>query len=325
MFVIIMLGLIILAYFFSKFIHKNEIYFYSLALILAIVATFLYENPSFEFINLGFLGVSFMLVVMITGAFSRKSTLSKRLRTVRKEYSIIGFILIIPHGLIYLYYSLIGSIAYEWYGIISFVIMIPLFIISFKIIKKRMNIKSWVKYQKFAYFSYLLLFIHLLITTSEFTVQYLVIFGLYFLVKQINYIYKSHAIIKSIVLTSVIVILIVEFAGLPVFSTAESEIPVISSTDFVDGTYRAQAVGYNQLIVDLEVTIVDGEIMDIHVYDCGCTPYDKRGLYLYDANLLINQIIQQNSAQIDIIAGATHTSEGILEAVQKALLEAAVN
>jgi uncharacterized protein with FMN-binding domain len=75
----------------------------------------------------------------------------------------------------------------------------------------------------------------------------------------------------------------------------------------------------------LEITIEDQVITNIYVYDCGCTEEDKKGLYLIEANSLIDKILLENSTDIDITAGATHTSEGILEAVEKAILQAIQN
>jgi len=133
----------ILAYFFAAKIHKWSIYLFTISAIVAVVSIIFYENPLFSYINDGFLGLSYLIIVMITGAFNKNTKFAKRLFMVRKEYSIIGFTLIIPHGLIFLYYSLIGSVAFEWFGIISFVVMIPLFITSYHFIKKKMGINAW--------------------------------------------------------------------------------------------------------------------------------------------------------------------------------------
>jgi len=325
MFVILMVILTLLAYFFYKTIHHYEVILYSSATLLSIGAIVLYDDPALDFINVGFLGLSFLLVVMMTGAFKKGTKLCIRLKSVRKEYSILGFILIIPHGLIYLYYALNQSISYEWFGIISFVVMIPLFITSFKWIRHKMTREAWNKLQKFAYLAYLLLFIHLMLTTSLYAIEYIIIFGLYIFMKQMNYIFHKQAIIKALTFTSLMIVGVIYFSGIPIFSSPIDDTTITidsESSSLIDGTYRAQAPGYENLTVDLAVTIENGLIMDITFYDCGCTPDDKRGFYLDSANLLISQIISTQSTNIDIISGATHTSEGVLQAVEAALLQA---
>ena len=51
--------------------------------------------------------------------------------------------MITPHALKYLFEAIQGKIALPIFGIIAFVLMIPLFITSFPSIRKKMSFKTW--------------------------------------------------------------------------------------------------------------------------------------------------------------------------------------
>jgi len=53
-----------------------------------------------------------------------------------------------------------------WFGLASFVVMIPLFITSYLVIRMKMKPKSWKNLQRFAYLSYALTLIHLIVNAS---------------------------------------------------------------------------------------------------------------------------------------------------------------
>ena len=93
----------ILAYFQGKFIRKHNVKLYLIFTILSVGAFVLrYKLPLTEPFNQGYIGLSFLYVVMVAGALKDHSRLRKKLMGIRREYSIIGFILITPHGLKYL-------------------------------------------------------------------------------------------------------------------------------------------------------------------------------------------------------------------------------
>lgn len=156
-----------LAYFRGSFIRKHNVKLY-LALTLIAVFTFItrYRIPITEPFTQGYLGLSFLYLVMITGALNSRFKISKKLLGVRKEYSIIGFVLVSPHGLKYLLEFLKGDIKFEWFGILPYVIMIPLFITSFMVIRKKMSPVFWKNLQKNAYIVYLLIFVHLILVAE---------------------------------------------------------------------------------------------------------------------------------------------------------------
>ena len=256
---------------------------------------------------------------MLAGAFPYKTTISKRLRSVRKMYSIMGFIFILPHSFIYLYYAINESVSYEWFGIISFLIMIPLFISSFLFIRKRFSSKQWFKLHKLAYVSYLALYIHVMITTTDNALIYTIFFMIYSVLKLNYFVFKKHSIYKAIPTSIIIVTLVFIFTGNS-FEQNAYEPGLSDDMYLIDGTYYGSAQSYEDHVVELYVTVENGEISSVTLLDCGCTVEEKRGYYVDMANVMVNRIITNNTLQIDVISGATETSYAILEAIDSALL-----
>lgn len=174
--------LTVLAVYAGPFIRKHNVVIYVGALLLSVLAFMLRDKAfTLPFVK-GFLGLSFFYIVMITGALKNKSKLRIKLMGVRREYSIVGFIVITPHALNYTLLWLNGSRSIEWFGLIAFTLMIPLFITSFVKIRKLMKNKTWKLLQSLAYIIYLVLFIHLMInyTKTINLILYLVMFITYF-------------------------------------------------------------------------------------------------------------------------------------------------
>ncbi|MFA7561694.1 MAG: ferric reductase-like transmembrane domain-containing protein [Candidatus Izemoplasmatales bacterium] len=184
-------------YFLSDKIKKYKIYLYIISSLIGIlVLIFSKSNITLPF-NQGFIGFSFFYVVMITGLFNKESKIFKRLFKVRPQLSIIGFILLSPHAIYYLIEritenylpdSRIIAIAF-FIGILAYLIMIPLFITSFKVIENKKQFFKWKKLQKFAYFIYLAIFLHLVfVAKMPNLIIYLILFIPYFIYKPIHFI-----------------------------------------------------------------------------------------------------------------------------------------
>ncbi len=157
----------LLAVYQGRFIRKHNTKLYIIATVLSVVTFVLrYKVPITEPFTQGYLGLAFLYLVMLAGALQDKSMLRKKIIGVRREYSIIGFIFVSPHGLKYLLEFLMGDRGFEWLGVIPYVIMIPLFITSFMIVRKKFTFKNWKKIQTFAYIVYILIFIHLLLVAE---------------------------------------------------------------------------------------------------------------------------------------------------------------
>jgi len=158
--------LILVAVYLNRFIRKNNIQIYIVAVLIAVVSFIFIESTIFTPIKLGGIGFAFYYVVMLAGALKHKSKLRIKLMSVRMEYSIVGFILITPHAIYQLFEYINGTINIPIIGIIGYAIMIPLFITSFKMIRKKMTYNNWKNLQKLAYIVYLGLSIHLILNSS---------------------------------------------------------------------------------------------------------------------------------------------------------------
>jgi DMSO/TMAO reductase YedYZ heme-binding membrane subunit len=118
-----------------------------------------------------------MFVVMVSGVLPKDWLLTRNLKRNRGMFSILSFIFISPHAISHAL-GLVGGISI--FGIAAYILMIPLTIISFQIIRKEIDNKEWIKIQKAAYVIYLSLFIHLLVVADwENKVIYAVLFTLY--------------------------------------------------------------------------------------------------------------------------------------------------
>ncbi len=341
----------LIAYFGHRFIRKLYVPLLLIFTIVGLIPIFIVIPIFEEFVVSGLLGLSMYYIVMIAGAFKQKSTIGKRLRSVRKEYSIFGFMLLVPHFYIYLAAFLNGSLSWELYGVIAFVIMVPLFITSFTLIRKKMSTKNWFNLQKFAYVAYLLIFIHLLVIGSgEHTFEYVLVFSLYFVLKLLNYVFVKKSSV-SFGIIALYFIGIFTFSGFWFFGNTGTELTdslldnqvntVVTTTTTVtdaegnvitttttsndgpialaDGDYTGSAYGYKDLIVTVVVTVENGYIIDIEFLSYGSTDPERGVDFVQAAIATANQMLSSQTVEVDAIAGATHTTEGVMAAVYNAL------
>lgn len=156
---------------------KKAYLYYIGAFIVSTLSFFFIGNFYFNFITDGIVGYGLILLVMYAGIFPNKWLLTRRLKLNRGVFSILGFIFITPHAMGHLF-GLLGNI--NLFGIAAYVIMVPLFITSFRIIRRQINPKEWFTLHKIAYIVYVLLFIHLLLVSSwENKLIYVVILVVY--------------------------------------------------------------------------------------------------------------------------------------------------
>ncbi|NLM39100.1 MAG: RnfABCDGE type electron transport complex subunit D, partial [Firmicutes bacterium] len=81
-----------------------------------------------------------------------------------------------------------------------------------------------------------------------------------------------------------------------------------------DGTYTGSAAGFSGQ-VEVEVTVSGGQIIDVRVVSHSDTP----GISDSAINAIPGRIVEANSPDVDVVSGATYTSEGIIAAVRNAL------
>ncbi|MBU1144131.1 MAG: ferric reductase-like transmembrane domain-containing protein [Firmicutes bacterium] len=190
--------LVLLAFLFYKYIRKLNKYLYLIAIILGVIS-FLQE---ITIINLGYVGLSFFLIVMFTGVLE-KSEIKKRLMGVRAEYAILGTIFVIVHGLKFVVFSIDFYFFWDapinfYLGIAAFFICAPLFITSFMWLRKKLKGKTWKKLHQLSYLFYLLVALHLILITNQRMWYYIVIFSVYFILKGIMIVQKNHGKTKEI-------------------------------------------------------------------------------------------------------------------------------
>lgn len=95
--------------------------------------------------------------------------------------------------------------------------------------------------------------------------------------------------------------------------------PEVRGVAYTDGTYEATVEGRNAPIT-VEVTITDGEIADVAVLE----HEETEDLAEPALEEVPAAIVENNSTDVEVVSGATVTSEAIMAAVDEALLEAAI-
>ena len=95
---------------------------------------------------------------------------------------------------------------------------------------------------------------------------------------------------------------------------AEQQAP---ASPYADGTYTGEAQGYGGP-VKMEVTIEHGQITD-----CTVLSAEKEDTAYFDAAQgVIDEVLDEQTAEVDTVSGATFSSRGILGAVEDALEQA---
>jgi uncharacterized protein with FMN-binding domain len=74
--------------------------------------------------------------------------------------------------------------------------------------------------------------------------------------------------------------------------------------------------------VQVEVTVVEGELTDVAVVDYPSENGKDRAINARAVPILVQEALDARSADIDMVSGATVTSEGYVESLQAALDEA---
>ena len=97
-------------------------------------------------------------------------------------------------------------------------------------------------------------------------------------------------------------------------ATGTGEVKPEVEANFKDGTYTGVGQGKGGPIT-VEVVVKDGEVVEINVTEIS----DTKGIYENAVEGVIPQIIKKQTTEVDVVGGATLTSQGIMDAVAKAL------
>ncbi|HEX3630810.1 MAG TPA: FMN-binding protein [Candidatus Dormibacteraeota bacterium] len=95
-----------------------------------------------------------------------------------------------------------------------------------------------------------------------------------------------------------------------------------SSSAYKDGTYTGQDVQNQFGDTQVKITISGGKITDVQAIQL---PYDRQRsaeISQFAAPQLHDEVLQAQSAQIDLLSGATFTSDAYAQSVQSALDQA---
>lgn len=104
-----------------------------------------------------------------------------------------------------------------------------------------------------------------------------------------------------------------ELAGQQMHGSEETQ----DDSLYKDGEYEGSGKGFGGNI-DVKVTVSGGNITDVEIVSAK----NEDGAYLSEAENIIDDIIENNSADVDTISGATFSSTGIKNAVIEALEKA---
>ena len=163
----------------------------------------------------GALGTALFVVVMVTGALPNGSAAMKKLMPIRGELSIIASILTLGHNITYgkTYFVMLFTQPAMLSGtqllacissLVMICIMIPLFITSFKSVRRKMSAKNWKKLQRAAYVFYALIYVHIMLlsvpmymrgitTYMANIIVYTAVFGAYGVMRVHKAVVKKHA------------------------------------------------------------------------------------------------------------------------------------
>jgi len=161
--ILVVSGIVLAITFKNKNFFKRSYLFYIIGVILGTLTLIFNESQYFELIYKGIIGYGFMLVVMMVGILPNKLELSRSVKKNRGVFSILSFIFITPHAMLHVF-GVFPEV--NIFGIAAYVIMVPLTLISFKFIKKEIDIKDWITIQKAAYIIYIALFAHLIMVSA---------------------------------------------------------------------------------------------------------------------------------------------------------------
>lgn len=101
-----------------------------------------------------------------------------------------------------------------------------------------------------------------------------------------------------------------------IFNSGDDESAQVDTAEVSDGTFTGSAEGHNDQLT-LDVTVENGEISQIDVTEHS----ETEGISDPAFEQVPEQIIESNSTDVEIVSGATFTSEAIINAVNNALAE----
>ena len=312
-----------------------------------------------DYLTSGIIPAALFVIVMYARVLPKKSRIFRCTMSLRGEIAILAAIFALTHIVYYGHFIgkrtgtmqeiSIKELVTLAVAALLILLLVPLTITSFKRIRRKMNGKRWKKLQSWSYLFYGLLYLHIAIALYPGAVSgdrgkladlccYTVIFGIYLALRMGKYLEKKK---KQEYSTAVWVILVTFLmacsfsfnsrmvmktgAGVNTTDTSEEESKENAAEDiedsaggYADGTWEGEGMGLNGP-VRAAVVVEDGEIKEVKILE-----RSDDDPYFTDARkVIVPEILEQQTADVDGVSGATFSSEGILEAVKEALTFAA--
>ena len=344
-----LITVLVFFYLLEKPIKKHATLFYIATIIISVLSVlapkkglpFVIDYLVKNILARGTLAGALFILVMVASVCPAAKLRGLLLRT-RGEMAIIAALLTLIHNISYgkhYFVALFTKISdldaprifAAVLSLVMIVLLIPLTVTSFMVIRKKMNPKKWKSLQRLSYLFYGLLFIHIsmifsisiakghLSTLFDLTV-YAIIYIAYLICRAKKY--EKQRILCIIFMVLICALYIpIALMGFKDSKTqkenvtTEENVSTKASSDaaYKDGTYEGSATGYSGQMT-VSVTVSCCKISEINIVDTGD---DEE--YLIDAKDVIPQIIEKQSTEVDAVSGATHSSKGIINAVAKAL------
>lgn len=105
-------------------------------------------------------------------------------------------------------------------------------------------------------------------------------------------------------------------------TTMPSTPSMVSAGAYKDGTYTSTTIQVEYGPIQVSAAVAGGKITNVTMLQ---NPYDhprSRQVADYATPILIKEAIAAQSANVDVVSGATETSQGFIEALQSALDQA---
>lgn len=307
----------------------------SLIVIVAVWAGILPNTPwILPIFTQGGLGGALFIAVMFAAAVPNGSRYMRLVMPIRGELSIIASILTLGHNIAFgrtYFVRLFAGTALPFpvlcaaiCSLCMIVIMLPLFITSFRCVRRRMKPKSWKWLQRFAYAFYALMYVHVLLlnlpgahssaASAVNVILYSIVFLSYGCMRVRKAMLKKKYMLPARILPAIGALLMI---GICVSIAIPRSAPSASAAQYADGTYTGAGIGYNGRIT-VQVTVEDHRISDIILK----SSVDDEP-YITDAvRGVIPAVLETQSVQVDAISGATYASNGIKDAIADALQKA---
>lgn len=105
-------------------------------------------------------------------------------------------------------------------------------------------------------------------------------------------------------------------------ATPPTPTPTPTAAGPLDGTYTGAAANTRYGPMQVQITVSGGQIADVQVIDYPNSNSKDRQINERAIPVLVSETTQAQSSQIDMVSGATYTSEGYIASLQSAIDQA---